>query len=281
MEQLSRLKERIDSLHDLGGLIRALRALSASHVQEAQSALAGIKSYVETVEDAVVQGIDLLPESHPPELTDGKPRSDVLIAVCSEHGFVGAFNERVLDKAAGHLSEKPGSDLAIIGRRGAILADEQRMEVDWSFPMATDVAGVLRSARHAAQTFAQVTHATVIYADYRPGGNYEIVTKDILPLDPALLARTGKRSPPLHHLRPKILLQRLADEYLLAEITRAIMQSLASENGARLRVMEAADRNIDDKLNTLRRNERAQRQEAITAELLDVITGVEAIGDTQ
>jgi len=280
MEQLSRLKERIDNLHDLGGLIRALRALSASHVQEAQSALAGIKSYVETVEDAVVQGIDLLPESQPLDLVDGKPRSAVLIAVCSEHGFVGAFNERLLEKAAGHLTEKPGADLAIIGRRGAILADEQQMDVAWSFPMATDVAGVLRSARHAAQTLARATHATVVYADYRPGGNYEIVTKDILPLDPALLARAGKRSPPLHHLRPEILLQRLADEYLLAEITRAIMQSLASENGARLRVMEAADRNIDDKLHTLRRNERAQRQEAITAELLDVVTGVEAIGDT-
>ena len=277
MEQLAHLKERINSLQDLGGLIRALRALSASHVQEAQSALTGIQNYVETVEDAIVQGIDLLPTADSLPSGRGKPRSDVLIAVCSEHGFVGAFNERLLDRSAECLRAMSQTGLAVIGRRGAMLADERQMAVEWSLPMATDVAGVLRSARQAAHTLAMATHATVVYAAYRPGGNYEVVTKDILPLAPDLLARTGKRAPPLHHIRPDVLLDRLAGEYLFAEITHAIMQSLASENGARLRVMESADRNIDDKLHGLRRNERAQRQEAITAELLDVVTGVEAI----
>jgi F-type H+-transporting ATPase subunit gamma len=74
-----------------------------------------------------------------------------------------------------------------------------------------------------------------------------------------------------------VLLQRLASEYLFAELTRAVMESLASENGARLRVMEAADRNTGDKLEGLRRSENALRQEAITSELLDVVTGSEAI----
>ena len=274
MEQLSHLKERISSLQDLGGLIRALRALSASHVQEAQSALTGIQSYVETVEDAVVQGVDLLPGAKPPARIDGKPKTDVVIAVCSEHGFVGAFNERLLDEAAGRLTQ---ADLAVIGNRGAMLAEERHIEMAWTVPMATDVAGVLRVARHAADHLAQATHVTILYAAYRPGGNYDIVAKDILPLAPDLLARAGRKSPPLHHLKPEKLLERLAEEYLFAEITHAIMQSLASENGARLHVMESADRNIDDKLHGLRRDERAQRQEAITAELLDVVVGVEAI----
>jgi F-type H+-transporting ATPase subunit gamma len=74
-----------------------------------------------------------------------------------------------------------------------------------------------------------------------------------------------------------VLLQRLASEYLFAELTRAVMESLASENGARLRVMEAADHNTGDKLEGLRRSENALRQEAITSELLDVVTGSEAI----
>ncbi|WP_161973796.1 F0F1 ATP synthase subunit gamma [Hwanghaeella grinnelliae] len=274
MEQLAHLKERIASLQDLGGLIRALRALSASHVQEAQSALTGIRNYVETIEDAVVQGVDLLPGPKPPAPSGGEPTAAVLIAVCSEHGFVGALNERLLDEAAGRRGY---AGLAVIGRRGAMLAEERHLDLAWTFPMATDVPGVLRAARHAAQSLAHVTQATILYATYRPGGNYEIVAKDILPLAPDLLARTGRKSPPLHHLRPAQLLERLADEYLFAEITHAIMQSLASENGARLRVMESADRNIDKKLHGLRRDEHAQRQEAITAELLDVVVGVEAI----
>ena len=66
-------------------------------------------------------------------------------------------------------------------------------------------------------------------------------------------------------------------EYLFGEITRAVMESLASENGARLRVMETADHNIADKLDKFRLKEHTLRQEAITSELLDVVTGSEAI----
>ncbi|MDH3919169.1 MAG: ATPase, partial [Rhodospirillales bacterium] len=62
MEQLPRLQARISSLHELRDLFRALRALAASHVQEAQSALAGIRRYVEVVEDAIAEGAALLPE---------------------------------------------------------------------------------------------------------------------------------------------------------------------------------------------------------------------------
>ena len=132
MEQLSHLKERISSLQDLGGLIRALRALSASHVQEAQSALTGIQSYVETVEDAVVQGVDLLPGAKPPARIDGKPKTDVVIAVCSEHGFVGAFNERLLDEAAGRLTQ---ADLAVIGAEL-----EEKRELEAMLAAAPDTA---------------------------------------------------------------------------------------------------------------------------------------------
>ena len=72
-------------------------------------------------------------------------------------------------------------------------------------------------------------------------------------------------------------MRQLASEFLFAEITRAVMESLTSENGARLRVMEAADHNIGDKLERLHRSENALRQEAITSELLDIVTGSEAI----
>jgi len=70
----------------------------------------------------------------------------------------------------------------------------------------------------------------------------------------------------LHHLAPDALLHRLASEYLFAEITRTVMESLASENGARLRVMEMANHNIGDKLEGLRRSQNALRQEVITSE---------------
>jgi F-type H+-transporting ATPase subunit gamma len=275
MEQLPRLQARIASLHELHALIGALRVLAASHVKEAQGALPGIRGYVNVVEDAIAEGATLLPVIDAPEIASRSRDAGVLIVVCSEHGFVGAFNERLLDRAA--AEREPGQDLVIVGRRGAILAAERGLAIARSFPMATHVNGVPEVARRVAGHLAAVSAADIVYGSYRLNERFDAERKSILPLDPALLVGSTTRRSPVHHLAPDALLQRLASEYLFAEVTRAVMESLASENGARLRVMESANRNIGDKLDDLRRQEQTLRQEAITEELLDVVTGSEAV----
>ena len=275
MEPLPRLEARISNLSELRDLIRALRALAASQVQEVQAALPGIRRYVEVVEDTIVQGAALLPETDGPAVSSAPSDASVLIVVCSEHGFVGVFNERLLDRA--EAQRKDGQQLVVIGSRGANLAAERGLNVERSFPMATHVGGVLGVTRRVAERLAAVSAADVVFGSYRKGGNFEPEARRILPLDPALLIGSERRSSPLHHLAPDALLRHLASEYLFGEITRAVMESLASENGARLRTMEAADHNIGDRLDGLRRTEQTLRQEAITAELLDVVTGSEAI----
>jgi F-type H+-transporting ATPase subunit gamma len=69
----------------------------------------------------------------------------------------------------------------------------------------------------------------------------------------------------------------LSSEYLFAEVADALMDSLASENAARLRTMSGASRNIDEKLDRLHRNEHVARQEEMTADMLEIVTGAEAI----
>jgi F-type H+-transporting ATPase subunit gamma len=142
--------------------------------------------------------------------------------------------------------------------------------------MATQIGTVLGVARKVAARLAGDHRVRIVYARYQRGANYTIESRTVLPLDPLLLQRSDVRSQPLHHLSVDRLLARLADEYMLAEITRALMESFASENAARLRVMESADRNIDERLGTMNQRAHTLRQEAITAELLDLITGAAA-----
>jgi len=277
MEELSRLKARMAHLRELQSLVRALRAMAATHVQEAQSSLSGVMSYVIAIEEAIAEGLGLLSDVEDFRPANGALGPRVLIAVCAEHGFVGALNERLLERVEAERDSDGPWALAIVGRRGSVLAAERALPVAWDFPMATGIGGVVGVTRKLADSLHAAGKARLVYATYRQGGNYEIAAKDILPLDPAIAVRARRRSPPLHHLPPAVLLQRLESEYLFAETTRAVVQSLASENAARLRVMEAADRKIGEKLETLGRRERVQRQEAITAELLDVITGSQAV----
>jgi F-type H+-transporting ATPase subunit gamma len=278
VEQLPRLQARISSLSELRDLMQALRALAASHIQEADAALGGIRRYVDIVEGAIASVADMLVLDDAHASSSAAPDARILVAVCSEHGFVGGFNEQVLDRAQEEI--RPQCRLGIIGRRGMIAAEERGLETAWNVPMATHVGGVPGVTRRVANRLAGVSEADIIFAHSVPGGGFEVEKKTVLPLDPALLAGSQRRSPPLHQIAPEVLLQRLAGEYLFAEITRAIMESLASESAARLMVMQSADRNIDDKLQALRRSENVLRQEAITSELLDVVTGAMAVLET-
>jgi len=275
MEKLPRLRARIASLHELRDLMRALRALAAAHVQEAHGALAGMRRYTDVIEDSIADALGLLEATR-----DGGEMSQaigrgIVIAVCSEHGFVGGLNEQVLDRAAAEIGD--GRQLVIVGRRGAVLAEERKLRVMRRFPMPTHVGGVLALTRRTADYLATAASTEIVYPAYRRGARFSIAKKRVLPLDPELFRRSRSTERPLHQLPPPLLLQRLGSEYLFTELTAAVMESLASENGARLAVMEAADHNIGERLDALTRQEHSLRQNTITEELLDVVTGAEAV----
>lgn len=278
MEALPRLEARLSSLGELRDIIRALRAMAASRVQEAQGALPGIRQYGSVVENAITETAVLTEGETVVAMGERNPERrnrPVLILVTSEHGFVGGFNETLMERLAGEV--RPEHDLLIIGARGAALAVERGMPAAHTHPMATHVGGVLTTARAIADHLSDAADVAVIFARYVQGGGSAPALKRILPIDPALMAGTTRRLPPLHHLPPVLLMEQLAQEYLFAGITDAVMESLVSENAARLRAMEAADRNIGDRLDRFAAAARALRQDAITSELFDVVAGSEAI----
>ena len=275
MEELIRLKSRIESLGELRTLFSAMRAMSAARVQEAQAALDGIRRYATVVQGAISEAASLQPADAERLPEAMLPPTGSLVLICAEHGFAGAFNRLLLQRASTEI--KTHEQLGIVGRRGAALADEHGLSPTWALAMATHVGGVIEIARHVAAQLTRAESVRLIFARYASGGRFEIGVRPVVPIDPRLLTASARRTPPLHHLAPKLLLQRLVEEHLFADLVLAMMESLASENGARLQVMKAADRNIEDKLAELTRRARQVRQEAITAELLDVVTGAEAI----
>jgi F-type H+-transporting ATPase subunit gamma len=136
--------------------------------------------------------------------------------------------------------------------------------------------------RLAAALFSRVaqgelTRAEVIFMRYRQGGAETVERLVLFPLDLARLAAPPARLPPLHNLAAPALLDRLVGEYVFALLTEAATESLASENAARFRAMDSAHDNVRKKRDGLLREARRARQEEITTELLDVVTGAAAM----
>lgn len=273
MEQLARIEAQLESLHELSNLVGALRSMAASRAREAQEASAGTRAYCNIVARAIAA---IAPQGSERREDAAADRSTLLL-VASENGFVGGFNARLAEHAA--ASRKPGERLIVVGRRGRMATDEIGLPVDAVFSMASRTDGVTQAARRIAGQLSGIGYARIVCARPGTGGTCTIETRSILPLGKLKGVGTPLANPPVTHLAAAQLLQELASEYLFAAIADALMENLASENGARLLAMDAAWRNIDDRLQRLRRDERAARQEATTADLLEVVTGAEAVNN--
>ena len=271
MEDLARIDAQLENLKELGNLIGALRSMAASRARETQEAFARTRAYRKIIEHAI-SGIAPLVQVR--QLTALKGDS-VLIVVGSENGFVGGFNTRLVEFAG--KVKRPEEKLLLIGRRCHLTAMEHEVRPDGTFSMASRAQEIATIARRIASDLENVRTARILSARYRPGANFEIAETQVLPLEPETLSDGVGGDAPLHHLPPDKLLESLAHEYLFAELAAALMDSLACENGARLRTMDAASRNIDDRLEKLQRKQRAARQEQTTADMLDVVTGAEAV----
>jgi F-type H+-transporting ATPase subunit gamma len=270
MEDLSRIEARLESIAELSELVGALRSMAASRAREAQEASQGTKHYAAIVERAIR---DIAPLDG--ATGEAEAAAPVLLVIASENGFVGGFNTRILDKA---LEERrPQERLFVVGRRGQIAAAEREVDPDDAVAMSSRRDGVTALARRVAKRIAGATSVRLASARWQSGANHRIELRQVIPLDLPEGEGASPLDAPLHHLPPGELLDGLAQEYLFAEIADALMESLASENAARLRTMDAASRNIDDRLEKLRREERAARQEQTTSDMLDVVTGAEAV----
>lgn len=292
MTQLSDIRQRITSLQELTDVVGAMRALAGMRLQEAQQALPGIRHYAHSVAAALGSALPLLPDA---DVTSSRPRAShaarAVILCTAEHGFVGGFNERLLEAA--QKLQAPSRALSedrfyVLGSRGAALAVERGWRLAWRQPAATRLAGTplsvgqLTSELYGALARGEIVRIDCLFARYRQGGGSDIQCSTLLPLDTAALASVAAAADaaaqePLHHLAPHELLEGLAAEYLFAQLTEAAVESLVSENAARLAAMESARDNVSHKLDELRRAAQQARQEEITAELLDLIVGAEAL----
>jgi F-type H+-transporting ATPase subunit gamma len=278
--ELAEVITRLDSVRQLRAVVTTLRGIAAARAQEGRAKLVGIRAYAEVVSAALAAAAGLLPDTDAPPARGRTVGQRGIVLFCAEHGFAGAFSERVLEAALGLVAD---AALFVVGSRGVIAAEECRIRPALSIPMASHAGAVTITARRVAEALydrfiaARLDRVDIILMRSDPGRRPAIEARQLLPLDLGRFRSTHPSRLPMTYLRPELLIEKLVGEYFFAELVDAAMESFASENAARLETMSAARRNIDEVLDRLMARERQLRQEAITAELLDIVAGDPAI----
>lgn len=280
-ERLAEVTARRRNIEGLRQVVDAMRSLAAVRQRQAADALPAIRAYAGIMAAALARGVALLDRLPTggirPVFGSGFHADTTVILFTPEHGFTGAFTERLLAAVA------DAGALWVVGSRGVLLAQERGRAVGWSTAMATHTDAVPATARAVAEAlYARALDGTLGRVDVvypRVEGMAERIVRDgLLPVDPARVAGAGAGAgeagpPPLVNLEPQRLVERLADEYLFAQLMHAAMESFAAENAARLAVMVSARRNVDETLSTLAAAERRLRQDGITNEVIELSAG--------
>lgn len=259
MARLAELEARHASLDELDHVVGAMRALAAVRMRQAQEARRAARAYADAIRRALTAAQALVPPAR-----DCTNAGALTIAFATEHGFTGAFNERVLDRAA-----SLGAPMLVVGSRGLALAQDRRLNVIGGLAGPSHTSGVLDVASRIADELAKHPEAVVdaVYG-VAATGTPELETSRLLPLPqpPASSAL-----PPLHTLEPHRLIGRLTSELVLAELARIGVEAIAAESSARMQAMTSARDNIERKLDELERSEHRARQDQVTTELLELI----------
>lgn len=288
METLQALDRRIRTARTVRSLVRTMKNLAAASIRHYEEAAAALDGYAEGVElgfQAVLAGGRRWEPERP-------AREAHLGAVVfgSAQGLAGRFNERVAAYAAHRIGEAAPPRLTVaplgpyVGRRleAAGIAPGRQLRLPSSVGGMTGAVGELLEEIDGWVRERGVTQVLLFYNSIGVGATFTPQARHLLPLDPAWLAELSRRPWPSRGL-PAFTMDRgrlfaaLVREYLFVSCFRAFARSLASEQACRLSAMQVAQRNLDERLEELWRRYHQRRQTAITEELLDLATAVEAL----
>ncbi len=291
METLEELRGKIDTAGDLRSVVKTMKALAALSIRHFQDAVDALTDYHRAVELGLQIALRHAPQS---VSAPGRAESDRLglIIMGSDQGMCGQFNE---DIAAFSLEEirkldvPPTDRVALaVGMRVVLPLEHGGQQLDEVFSLPVSLSGVMPLVREVLLQVDEwhrelaVGRFLIFHSRPTSKARYLPSVHQLLPVDrgwlEALAERAwGARGLPTFSVDWNTLFSSLIRQHLLVLVFRSFIESLAAENVARMASMQAAERNIDERLQDLCRRYHQQRQTSITAELLDIVGGFEAL----
>jgi F-type H+-transporting ATPase subunit gamma len=213
----------------------------------------------------------------------------------SDQGMVGQFNEVVSSHAVkemDRLDPTPGDRVVLaVGARVMARLQEAGRPVEDHFTLPGSVETITPAVQELFLTLEQwrsqreIGRVILVYNRPTPGKSYEPHAAHLLPVDPAWFTGLAdgpwpSRALPTFTMDWDRLFSALIRHHLFVSLYRAFAESLASENASRLASMQLAERNIEDRLGELTTQFHQRRQSTITEELLDIVSGFEALSGT-
>ena len=294
MPSLKDLRNRIRSVRSTQKITSAMKVVAASRLRRAQEHVEAARPYAQRMERVLASLADRmsgLPGAPPLLVGTGRDETHLLVVATSDRGLAGGFNASILREARRRIREllPTGKTILVltIGRRGRdglrrdygrlihdSLTDIGRRQV--SFEEARDIAERILVLYRAGSFDV----ATIIFNRFRSAMTQIVTAQQLIPFQ----TTAGEEPTPslagaIYEFEPseEEILTELLPKNLAVQIYTALLENAASEQGARMTAMDNATRNAGEMIDRLTLNYNRTRQAAITKELIEIISGAEAL----
>jgi len=289
VETVEELKGKIESTEDLQSVVKTMKALAAVNIRQYEKAVQALEDYSRTVE----MGLRVVLQDRPgiPVAARTAPRDQIgAIVFGSDQGMCGQLNDQIV----GHVL-KTMEDLGIeeryilaVGERVMARMEDEGQKIEKYFQVPTGITGIIPAVQTLLAEIERwnreygLNQVFLFHSQQLSGASLRPHTVHLLPIDDRWLRQLREtpwptKALPMFTMEWDPLFSALIREYLFISLFRAFAESLASENASRLASMQGAEKSIEERLGELNTRFHQRRQMAITEELLDIVSGFEAL----
>jgi F-type H+-transporting ATPase subunit gamma len=288
MATLRDIKSRIKGVKSTQQITKAMKMVAAAKLRRAQEAVINARPYARKISELISRLVTEEDIANNPFIVQREIKNIAYVIVTADRGLCGAFNNNILKEASRqfNIEEASGKDFTIhvfcIGKKSYDFYKKR------DFPIAGSAAGIFSTLKYETalsitseliNKFLDGTYdkVIIIYNEFKSIIQQKIVTEQFLPI-PVKLNEEETKNPVDYIFEPgqKEILNYLLPKHLKAQIWRILLESNASELGAKMTAMDNATTNAKELIRVLQLTYNKERQAAITKEILEIVSGANA-----
>jgi F-type H+-transporting ATPase subunit gamma len=294
MATVQDLKRRIRSVTNTRKITKAMELVASARLRRAQSRSEAMRPYADRMVELMGITARAAGSVRLPLLERREVRTVALLPITADRGLAGAFNAQIIRRALALEHEYGANGVEVrwlvAGRKGRSTLTFRGYDVvqGWTgFSERPEYSDAQALARKAVELFTNedVDRVVVVYNKFVSALTQEVTVQELLPL-PEKVVESGRedqaeeaaqRGDFIYEPEPEQILERLLPVYVETELYRALLESAASEQGARMSAMRSASSNAGDLISSLTLAMNRARQAEITQEILEVVAGADAL----
>jgi F-type H+-transporting ATPase subunit gamma len=296
MPNLLDIRRRIKSVKNTQQITKAMKMVSAAKLKRAQDRVVTARPFANKMTEVLSGLADRTDENfHHPLLDARGDERYLVVLITADKGLCGAFNTNLVKAAQSFIISNPGKQIEIVAvgrkgrdffrRRGATIAAEY---IGLTGKGRVEFSEALDVARDVIKRFTEdkeVDKAFVVYNEFKSVMQQRVVIEQLLPVarhtpsagDDPSSSEAVSLVDYIYEQPPGEIFAKLLPRLIETQIFRALLESVASEHGARMTAMDSASKNARELIDSLTLNMNRIRQAAITNEIIEVVSGAAAL----